>query len=312
MGKRLFELVESDKPKVSNAAAIALVSTLSRSNHEAPGDIHRALALLIRFMGRREALGETKVKIFQQLKKCPRLYQALAYSPILKELQGMSVELDSNQVTPFWGLLRQIVKHNPADCLPLVRKRLFECLAEIGQPDENQNRTNWTSQNGEVLVELVLFPSHWIRPYCSAILNCALENIRAGQMVLEVDCLVSSSIAVLSTVAEIDSECVEKHLQSIFDLLCDLVNESHSQQRQTAVMSSLASILRTCDRTLLSPDSLPGLLNSLIELLKVELNPTVRRYLLDLFGVVGSIDPYRMKVPHGFPKRKGSPNEDGY
>lgn len=233
--------------------------------------------------------------ILRKLLESTYLHNYLAFGPTLTLIASPCNLKESSHLVCL-QLLRQLSVINPADTLIIFRRRLFDCLSELSF-GEGQRALSEKEHSSEVLSELVQFPPHWIRPYSAKILSISLDCIRAAQLAPDADILVSSSAKIVASIAAIEPVVLEQRLQEIFDLFSDLLTEAHGERRQLAVVSSFSAILRLSDRRKLSEDSLPRLMLTLFGILKIELNVSVRMELLELFGVVGSIDPFRIKVP---------------
>jgi len=222
---------------------------------------------------------------------------ALSFDRILVHvecLRPLFIFLGSNNVAlarrcQAASLLGRVVSINVAVILPQYRKLLLQYLSEIQciQPHTLLRRED----SAKLLYQVLQWPDRLALPYVPALLKNVIKKITDE----EID-FAASMLACLGRLMEISSKDCEPFLKSILSILQRLIQDQSSAQRRQAALSCLTIVLRRSDRRLIDGDVFCCLLVDAIDILKIDLDPLVRKEAMRLAGVIGAIDPFLMKI----------------
>ena len=189
-------------------------------------------------------------------------------------------------------ILGQIGKICRAGLIQHIRGILGGLLADLRNPTQRHRSNQQASSAALVLSRIVqTTDDQLVLPYVGPLIQNLLPKISESDPPT-----VSAVLATLSSLLEVDPGRFRAPAASLFDALMDILQDLSSSKRRLAALNCLASLIRNVDRRTIQSDRYGGLVLQLVELLKIELSRPVRNALLMVFGVVGAIDPYRMKV----------------
>ena len=187
------------------------------------------------------------------------------------------------------SLLGRVVSSNVAVILPQYRKLLLQYLSEIQciQPHTLLRRED----SAKLLFEVLQWPDKLALPYVPALLKNVVQKIDDDEIEFAV-----SMLACLGRLMEISPKDCESSLPAILCRLQKLIQDQSSSFRRRAALSCITTILRRSDRRLIDRDMFCSLLTDTIGILKIDLDPVVRKEAMRLAGEIGAIDPFLMKT----------------
>lgn len=190
-------------------------------------------------------------------------------------------------------ILGQIGKFCRGALVQHIRGILGVLLADLRCHGPLRMASSISSESSAALVlsRVVLISDELIGPYVGPLVHSLLPKITESDPPT-----VSAILGTLSALLEIDPGRFVGPAAPLFEALMDILQDLSSSKRRQAALNCLGSLIRNVDRRIIQPNRYGGLVLQLVELLKIELLRPVRNAILTLFGIVGAIDPYRMKV----------------
>ncbi|KAG0044728.1 phosphatidylinositol kinase- protein kinase tor1 [Gryganskiella cystojenkinii] len=176
--------------------------------------------------------------------------------------------------------------HNPAYVMPSLRKTLIQLLTEIEFSGVGRNK----EESARLLALLVIASQRLVKPYVESIIKVLLPKAKdqsAG--------VVSSVLAALGELARVGGEDLLPFMDQLMPLIIDTLQDQSSSTKRSAALKTLGQLSSNTGYVIDPYIKYPGLLDTLMNILKTEQSPMIRRETIKLLGILGALDPYRHK-----------------
>ncbi|KAJ8929828.1 hypothetical protein NQ314_017426 [Rhamnusium bicolor] len=173
---------------------------------------------------------------------------------------------------------------NPAYVMPSLRKVLVQLLTELEHSGTGRNK----EQGARMLDHLVVSAPRLIRPYMEPILK---PNPGVVLSVL-------LTIGDLAEVTGGDSE-LQQWMQELMVILLEILGDASAPDKRGAALCTLGQLVGATGHVISPYNQYPMLLDVLINFLKTEQQPYIRRETIRVLGLLGALDPYKHKMHRG-------------
>ncbi|RNF02091.1 putative target of rapamycin (TOR) kinase 1 [Trypanosoma rangeli] len=186
-------------------------------------------------------------------------------------------------------LLGRVSRRNPAHVCPMLRKIMVQCLTEIQFFEHAKKQEQAFSLLGAIVESTPGF----CKPYVPSLLNSCVKRLREPSQKDSVVTALLSCIGKLVRYAEGDDVRVAAEIRPI--VVQHILDSSHLPKKRE-VLRALGDIIRTT-RDVNIFEAHPELLSVLLQALHGGFKETwpVRNDVLQLMGVIGAVDPIRVK-----------------
>ncbi|KAH9004515.1 atypical/PIKK/FRAP protein kinase [Lactarius hatsudake] len=198
---------------------------------------------------------------------------------------ALNDEIFENRETAV-GLIGRLALHNPAYVMPSLRKSLIQLLTELEYSTVTRNREDCT----RLLTLLVSATQRLIKPYALPMLRVLLQ--KAGDPNSTVAANVLMCLGELTCVG---GEDVTPHVPELMDIILSKLADSSIVKRDAA-LHALGQVCSSTGFVIQPLVEYPQLLQIFGRILKSEPNPSVRREVIKVLGIIGALDPYRRKT----------------
>jgi len=171
--------------------------------------------------------------------------------------------------------------------MPSLRKTLIQLLTEIEFSGVGRNK----EESARLLALLVIASQRLVKPYVESIIKVLLPKAKdqsAG--------VVSSVLAALGELARVGGEDLLPFMDQLMPLIIDTLQDQSSSTKRSAALKTLGQLSSNTGYVIDPYIKYPGLLDTLMNILKTEQSATIRRETIKLLGILGALDPYRHKV----------------
>lgn len=172
----------------------------------------------------------------------------------------------------------------------LIRPHLRVLMLQLSVKLKSANLDQEVSKAGAILEQLVQIDPHLMKPYVRMYLDILIEHMDGS---FESLCL--SSLNTLTQLVQIAPEDFSGYIEKLLDILSQMFQDLSSENLRLGGLRCLGTLLRNVDRDLIQTHRFVALIQELIVLLKIELIQDVRTEALRLLGIIGAIDPYKMR-----------------
>lgn len=187
-------------------------------------------------------------------------------------------------------IIGRLASHNPAYVMPSLRKTLIQLLTELEYSGVSRNK----EESAKLLSLLVSASQRLIKPYVESILNALLPKSRDPS-----PAVASSVLAALGELARVGGEDLIPYLDNLMPLIIDALQDQSSTVKRDAALKTLGQLTSNTGFVIEPYQKYPKLLTILINILKTEQSPSIRRETVKLVGILGALDPYRHKITIG-------------
>ncbi|CAJ0757650.1 3081_t:CDS:2, partial [Entrophospora sp. SA101] len=130
-----------------------------------------------------------------------------------------------------------------------------------------------------------------IRPYVETILKVLLSKSRDSN-----PAVAASVLGALGELARVGGEDLLPYLNSLMPLIIDALQDQGSTAKRDAALKALGQLSSNTGFVIEPYLKYPKLLSILINILKTELTPSIRRETIRLIGILGALDTYKHKI----------------
>ncbi|EKG04303.1 target of rapamycin (TOR) kinase 1, putative [Trypanosoma cruzi] len=186
-------------------------------------------------------------------------------------------------------LLGRVSRRNPAHIYPMLRKIMVQCLTEIQFFEHAKKQEQAFSLLGAIVESTPDFS----KPYVPSLLNSCVKRLREPSQTAAVLTALLSCIGKLVRYAEGDDVRVAAEIRPV--VVQHILDSSHLPKKREA-LRALGDIIRTT-RDVNIFEVHPELLSVLLQALHGGFKETwpVRNDVLQLMGIIGAVDPIRVK-----------------
>ncbi|CAJ0756312.1 13752_t:CDS:2, partial [Entrophospora sp. SA101] len=184
------------------------------------------------------------------------------------------------------SIIGRLTSHNPAYVMPSLRKTLIQLLTELKFSNFSRNK----EESARLLSLLASASQKLIRPYVETILKVLLSKSRDSN-----PAVAASVLGALGELARVGGEDLLPYLNSLMPLIIDALQDQGSTAKRDAALKALGQLSSNTGFVIEPYLKYPKLLSILINILKTELTPSIRRETIRLIGILGALDPYRHK-----------------
>ncbi|KAJ8979409.1 hypothetical protein NQ317_015841 [Molorchus minor] len=183
---------------------------------------------------------------------------------------------------------------NPAYVMPSLRKVLVQLLTELEHSGTGRNK----EQGAKMLDHLVVSAPRLIRPYMEAILMVLVPKLKESEPNPGVVLSVLHTIGDLAEVTGGDSE-LKQWMEELMAILLEILGDASAPEKRGAALCTLGQLVGATGHVIRPYSQYPNLLDVLINFLKTEQQPYIRRETIRVLGLLGALDPYKHKMHRG-------------
>ncbi|KAK7869671.1 hypothetical protein R5R35_010033 [Gryllus longicercus] len=181
---------------------------------------------------------------------------------------------------------------NPAYVMPSLRKTLIQLLVELEHSGTGRNK----EQGARMLDHLVVNAPRLVRPYMEPILKVLVPKLKEQEPNPGV---VISVLTCIGDLAEVNGREMEQWLPELLAILLDMLGDASSPEKRGVALWVLGQLVEATGHVVHPYAQYPTLLDVLMNFLKTEQQPPIRRETIRVLGLLGALDPYKHKMNLG-------------
>ncbi|CAO3647953.1 unnamed protein product [Mucor fragilis] len=184
-------------------------------------------------------------------------------------------------------IIGRLTTFNPAYVMPSLRKTLIQLLTELEYSVVSRQK----EESARLVSLLVRAAQRLTKPYIEPVLKVLLPKARDPSTGV-----VSAVLGALGELAAVSGEDMRPHLDELMPLIMETLQDQSSSAKRDAALKTLGQLASNTGFVIEPYTKYPALLNILINIMKTEQNPTIRRETVKLMGILGALDPYKHKM----------------
>nr|QXN57741.1 serine/threonine-protein kinase [Bemisia tabaci] len=181
---------------------------------------------------------------------------------------------------------------NPAYVMPSLRKILIQFLTEVEHSGLGRNK----EQSARMIDHLVVNAPRLVKPYMEPILKVLVPKLKEPESNPSV---VISVLTAIGDVAEVNGTTIELWMPELLPILLEMLGDASSPEKRGVALWALGQLISATGFVVKPYNQYPSLLDLLINFLKTEQQPLIRRETIRLLGMLGALDPYKHKMNLG-------------
>ncbi|XP_054269929.1 serine/threonine-protein kinase mTOR-like [Macrosteles quadrilineatus] len=181
---------------------------------------------------------------------------------------------------------------NPAYVMPSLRKTLIQFLTELEHSGMGRNK----EQSARMLDHLVVNAPRLIRNYMEPILKVLVPKLKEAEPNPGV---VISVLTAIGDLAEVNGVKIQPWMGELLAILLEMLGDASSPEKRGVALWALGQLVGATGFVVRPYNQYPALLDTLINFLKTEQQPIIRRETIRVLGLLGALDPYKHKMNLG-------------
>ncbi|KAI8819891.1 armadillo-type protein [Fimicolochytrium jonesii] len=188
------------------------------------------------------------------------------------------------------AIIGRLTVHNPAYVLPSLRKTLIQLLTELEYSGVSRQR----EESARLLTHLVSAAQRLIKPYVEPIMKVLLPKVKDPS-----SGVASKVLAAIGELAQVGGEVLLPFLDDLMPIIMETLQDQSSSTKREAALHTLGQLSSNTGWVIEPYLKYPILLDILIDILKTEQSPGIRRETVKVMGILGALDPYKHKITSG-------------
>ncbi|XP_026321572.1 serine/threonine-protein kinase mTOR [Hyposmocoma kahamanoa] len=194
---------------------------------------------------------------------------------------------------------------NPAYVMPGLRKTLIQFLTELEHSGMSRNK----EQAARMLDNLILRAPKLVKPYTETVLNILVPKLK------EPDSNPGVIISVLKAIGDLadvhcDNTGLKKCLPELLSILLDLLSDAIATEKRSIGLWTFGQLISATGYVVTPYTEYPSLMDVLLNFLKTEQQPKDRRETIRVLGLLGALDPYKLKMTKSLVPAADSKSEE--
>lgn len=181
---------------------------------------------------------------------------------------------------------------NPAYIMPNLRVTLSQHLNQLEHSGMGRNK----EQAARLLGHLVANAPKLIRSYVEPILKVLIPKLKepdGNPMV------VASVLRAVGDLCQVGGSIMKVYVDQLLPILLEFLSDSSSSQKREVSLWTLSQLVESTGCVVEPYNKHPQLLVDLLNFLRTEQRPAIRKQTLGLLGLLGALDPYKHRMNLG-------------
>eukprot|EP00158_Paraphelidium_tribonemae_P009901 Partr_v1_DN28994_c0_g1_i3_m24719 putative Phosphatidylinositol 3-kinase len=184
-------------------------------------------------------------------------------------------------------IIGRLTVHNPAFVLPSLRKTLIQLMTDLEYHVVSRNK----EESARLLAHLIAASQRLIKPYVEPILKVLFSKLNDPS-----PGVASQVLSAVGELAEVGREDLVPYLPKLMPLLIESLQDQSSAAKREATLKALGQLCTNTGFVIDAYVKYPQLLSLLMNAVKTEQIPSIRREVVKVLGILGALDPYRHKL----------------
>eukprot|EP00092_Neocalanus_flemingeri_P019853 GFUD01021504.1.p1 GENE.GFUD01021504.1~~GFUD01021504.1.p1 ORF type:complete len:2235 (+),score=707.01 GFUD01021504.1:192-6707(+) len=188
---------------------------------------------------------------------------------------------------------------NPAYIMPSLRVTLIQLLIELEHSGMGRNK----EQASRLLGHLVANAPKLIRSYVEPILKVLIPKLKEADLNPMV---VASVLRAVGDLSQVGGPIMKGYVGQLLPILLEFLSDASSSQKREVSLWTLSQLVESTGCVVEPYNKHPQLLVDLLNFLRTEQRPAIRKQTLGLLGLLGALDPYKHRMNLGQIDTKGT------
>merc|ERR1719369_2155678 len=274
----------------------ALLGAAGRKSPTVMSTINEVLAKLL-IVGITDSDADVRFCVLEYLNDCfdQHLAQAENLSALFIALNDEVFEIRELAIC----IIGRLSILNPAYIMPSLRKTLIQLLIDLEHSGMGRNK----EQSARILGHLVANAPKLIRPYVEPILKVLIPKLKEPDLNPMV---VASVLRAVGDLSQVGGTIMKGYVDQLLPILLEFLSDASSSQKREVSLWTLSQLVESTGCVVEPYNKHPQLLVDLLNFLRTEQRPAIRKQTLSLLGLLGALDPYKHRMNLGQIDNKGT------
>lgn len=182
-------------------------------------------------------------------------------------------------------LVGRLTFFNPAFIVPPLRKILIQLISNL---EYGAQSSRVKEESCELLGILISSTDSLTKSYTTQLMDALLPQTTDPHAVV-----CAASIKTIGNLAEVSGDLILPFVPKLMPVLIDVFEDQNSNLKRNAAIKTLGQISGSSGYVIQPLLDYPQLLGLLVNILRLETSPTIRRETVRLLGILGALDPYK-------------------
>lgn len=191
-------------------------------------------------------------------------------------------------------IIARLSSFNPGYVMPNLRKTLVQLLTDLEHSGTSRNK----EQSARLLDHLIVNAPRLISSYMRPILTTLVPKLREPDSNPGV---VLNILRAIGDLAELNcgSNVMDQWADELLAILIEMLSDAGAPNKREVALWTLGQLVSATGQVVTPYHKYPVLIDVLINFLKTESQPFVRRETIRVLGLLGALDPYKHKMTRG-------------
>ncbi|CEP63160.1 phosphatidylinositol kinase-related protein kinase TOR1 LALA0_S07e03752g [Lachancea lanzarotensis] len=173
---------------------------------------------------------------------------------------------------------------NPAYVIPSLRKTLLQLLSQLSFSTMSRKK----EESASLISTLISSSQDVTKPYIEPILDVLLPKCEDNS-----SAVASTALKAMGELSVVGGEALTPFLGQLMPLIINTFQDQSNSFKRLAALKTLGQLSASSGYVIEPLLSFPQLLGVLINILRSESSPNIRRETVRLIGILGALDPYK-------------------
>eukprot|EP00117_Sycon_ciliatum_P022702 scpid3014/ scgid19501/ Serine/threonine-protein kinase mTOR; FK506-binding protein 12-rapamycin complex-associated protein 1; FKBP12-rapamycin complex-associated protein; Mammalian target of rapamycin; Mechanistic target of rapamycin; Rapamycin and FKBP12 target 1; Rapamycin target protein 1 len=178
---------------------------------------------------------------------------------------------------------------NPAFIMPVLRKCLINVLTELQYSGIARSK----EQAARLICHLITYAPKLTKPYMGPVMLTLMPLLKSAETSSS---LVMQLLVAVGQQAQVCGPDMLGHVPELCPLIIDMLQDSASTSKREVALWTLGQLLSSTGQIEQAYFKHRNLLEVLLNILKMEHLPSIRREAMRVLGLLGALDPYKYKT----------------
>lgn len=199
------------------------------------------------------------------------------------------------------SIVARLSSINPAFVMPTLREVILELLTDLLYSGTGKNKEICS----KILCQLIENAPRVTRPYSQMMMNSFLSVLRNNHGPNCNNNILIAILNVISSLAQVSNVEIKAHFNELYPILFEIIQDtSYSTKKKEVALSCMGKLIDSAGFEL-KYSAYNDLFECLLNMLKIEQTPSMRREIIRVLGMLGTVDPYKHQLNAGLIDQSG-------
>lgn len=200
------------------------------------------------------------------------------------------------------SIVARLSSINPTFVMPTLREVIMELLTDLLYSGTGKNKEVCS----KILCQLIENAPRVTRPYSKMMMDAFVKILKNNQGSNCNNNILIAILNVISSLAQVSNVEIKGHFNELYPILFEIIQDStYSTNKKEVALSCLGKLIDSTGFEFETYSTYNDLFECLLNLFKTEQITSMRREIIRVLGLLGTVDPYKHKLNIGLIDQSG-------